>query len=71
MNNQILSDFMRFSIDCTTLVESNPGIVSTRWLETGPATKQVEMHRILYKSRSDKCELENSAAKLITNITNI
>ena len=39
MNRQTVSDFMRFSIDSTTLVEFNPGIVLTRWFETGPATK--------------------------------
>ena len=39
MNRQTVSDFMRFSIDSTTLVEFNPGIVLTRWFKTGPATK--------------------------------
>ena len=52
-----VSDFMRFSIDSTALVEFNPGIVLTTWFETGPATKQVGEHKIPFKSRTDKCEL--------------
>ena len=70
MNRRTASDFMRFSIDSTALVEFNPGIVLTRWFETGPATKQVGEHRIPFKSRTDKCELTTTAVKLIKNIKN-
>ena len=60
MNRRTVSDFMRFSIDSTTLVG----------FETGPATKQVGEHRIPFKSRTDKCELATTAVKLIKNIKN-
>lgn len=65
MNRRTVSDFMRFSIDSTTLVEFNPGIVLTRWFETGPATKQVGEHRIPFKSRTDKCELATTAVNQV------
>ena len=70
MNRQTVSDFMRFSIDSTALVEFNPCIVLTRWFETGPTTKQVGEHRIPFKSRTDKYELATTAVKLIKNIKN-
>lgn len=70
MNRKTVSDFMRFSINSTALVEFNPGIVLTRWFETVPATKQVGEHRIPFKSRTDKCELATTAVKLIKNIKN-
>lgn len=70
MKRQIVTDFTCFSIDSTTLIEFNPGIVLTRWFKTGPVTKQVGEHRIPFKSRSDKCELVTTTVKLIKNIKN-
>lgn len=56
-------------MDSTCLIMFNPGIASARQLETIPANKHVEEeHRIPYKSRSEKCELADTTAKLITNI---
>lgn len=58
-------------ISSISLEEFSPETVSGRWLEAGPGRRHLTGHKTLYKSRSGKHILVETAVDFVKNIKHL